>query len=68
MDCIEDLERTAGKGDVSELRFLNLEGALAWLRSHRSALAIGAVVIIAGVAFVVATGGSGALIRAPLAL
>ncbi|GMU09558.1 hypothetical protein [Corallococcus caeni] len=68
MDCIEDLERAAGKGGASELRFSDLEGALDWLRSHRSELAMGTVVIIAGVAFVVATGGSGALILAPLAL
>ncbi|MBZ4370121.1 hypothetical protein [Corallococcus sp. AS-1-6] len=66
MDCIEDVERASRKG--SELRFSNLDGALDWLRTHRTEVAIGTVVVIAGVAFVVATGGSGALILAPLAL
>ncbi|MBN9682984.1 hypothetical protein JYJ93_11135 [Corallococcus sp. NCSPR001] len=68
MDCIEDVERASRKGDAQELRFSNLDGALNWLRTHRTELVIGTVVIIAGVAFVVATGGSGALILAPLAL
>ncbi|NNB90825.1 hypothetical protein HJC10_31735 [Corallococcus exiguus] len=66
MDCIEDVARASRKG--SELRFSNLDGALDWLRTHRTEVAIGTVVVIAGVAFVVATGGSGALILAPLAL
>ncbi|WP_375761413.1 hypothetical protein [Corallococcus exercitus] len=68
MDCIEALERAPQKGDVAELRFSNIDGALDWLRAHRSELALGTVVVIAGVAFIVATGGSGALILAPLAL
>ncbi|WP_233597319.1 MULTISPECIES: hypothetical protein [unclassified Corallococcus] len=68
MDCIEDVARASRKSDVSELRFSNLDGALNWLRTHRTELVIGTVVIIGGVAFVVATGGTGALILAPLAL
>ncbi|MBN8226057.1 hypothetical protein JYK02_00875 [Corallococcus macrosporus] len=68
MDCIQALERAPKKGDVQELRFSNIEAALDWLRTHRSEVAMGTVVVIAGVAFVVATGGSGALILAPLAL
>lgn len=67
MDCIEeqhprhDTERTA-------LRFSSIDGAMDWLRNHKSEVAIGTVVIVAGVMFIVATGGAGALVLAPLAL
>jgi hypothetical protein len=42
--------------------------ALEWIREHKTEVAIGTVVIVAGVAFFVTTGGSGALVLAPLAL
>jgi hypothetical protein len=64
MKCLEEqaeLER-------QELEFSNIDAALDWLRRHKTEVALGTVVVVAGVAFVVATGGSGALILAPLAL
>jgi hypothetical protein len=42
--------------------------AIVWIREHKAEVALGTVVIVAGVAFVLTTGGSGALILAPLAL
>jgi hypothetical protein len=51
-----------------ELEFSNIDVALDWLRRHKTEVAIGTVVVVAGVAFVVATGGAGALVLAPLAL
>jgi hypothetical protein len=45
-----------------------MDRALAWLREHKAELALGTVVVVAGVAFVVATGGGGALLLVPLAL
>jgi hypothetical protein len=45
-----------------------MDEALDWLKSHKTEVALGTVVIVAGVAFVLTTGGSGALILAPLAL
>jgi len=61
----EQLERDRKK---KELHFSNIDVALDWLRNHKIEVAVGTVVVVAGVAFVVATGGSGALILAPLAL
>lgn len=44
------------------------ERAVDWVKQHRKELAVGAVVVIAGVAFVVVTGGSGGLVLAPMVL
>ncbi|HEX5747634.1 MAG TPA: hypothetical protein VFZ09_15410 [Archangium sp.] len=51
-----------------ELKFSRMDEAVDWIRNHKAEVALGTVVIIAGVAFVLTTGGSGALILAPLAL
>lgn len=66
MECMEEQERV--EKDKKRLEFSNIDNALAWLGQHKTEVAIGTVVVVAGVAFVVATGGSGALILAPLAL
>jgi hypothetical protein len=50
------------------LKFSRMDEAIDWIRSHKAEVAIGTVVIVAGVAFVLATGGSGALVLTPLAL
>jgi hypothetical protein len=42
--------------------------AVDWLRNHKAEIALGTIVLVAGIAFVLTTGGSGALILAPLAL
>ena len=47
--------------------FDTLESALAWLRDHPEVV-IGTVVVIGGIAYVVATGGTGALILIPATL
>ena len=44
-----------------------IERAVDWVKQHRKELAVGAVVVIAGVAFVVVTGGGG-LVLAPMVL
>ncbi|QRK14234.1 hypothetical protein JQX13_30135 [Archangium violaceum] len=63
MECEKANEKQA-----RELKFSRVDEALDWIRSHKAEVALGTVVIIAGVAFVITTGGSGALILAPLAL
>jgi hypothetical protein len=50
------------------LEFPDMNKALNWLREHKTEVAIGTVVVVAGVAFIVSTGGAGALVLAPLAL
>lgn len=66
MDCIKEQEQRETENAKRELRFPNIDRALAWLREHKTEIAVGTLVVVAGVTFVVATGGSGALLLAPL--
>ncbi|WNG41805.1 hypothetical protein F0U61_04805 [Archangium violaceum] len=50
------------------LEFSSLDKARDWIRAHKTELALGTVVIVAGTAFILVTGGSGALLLVPLAL
>jgi len=68
MDCIKELEQSAQETRSKMLEFPNMDKALNWLREHKTEVAIGTVVVVAGVAFIVSTGGAGALVLAPLAL
>ncbi len=58
------MEREAEK----KLEFSRMNEAIGWIRDHKAEVVLGTVVIVAGVAFVLTTGGSGALVLAPLAL
>ncbi|PTL84123.1 hypothetical protein [Vitiosangium sp. GDMCC 1.1324] len=66
MECIEEQEQLEREKKNKNLNFSNIDAALDWLRAHKAEVALGTVVVVAGVAFVVATGGSDALILAPL--
>jgi hypothetical protein len=68
MDCIEEQEQEERERKNTRLRFSDMDAALGWLRTHKAEVALGTVVVVAGVAFIVSTGGAGALILAPLAL
>jgi len=48
------------------LRFPAVEGAVEWLKEHRTQLLVGTVVVIAGVTFVVVSAGAGLFVLAPL--
>ncbi|HYH99820.1 hypothetical protein [Hyalangium sp.] len=61
-------EREKATKEASELTFKSMDSALDWLREHKTELIIGTVVVIAGVSFIIATGGSGALLLVPAAL
>jgi hypothetical protein len=50
------------------LRFPAVDGAIDWLKEHRTELLVGTVVVIAGVTFVVASAGAGLLVLTPLVL
>jgi hypothetical protein len=68
VDCCKLRELAeAGKLRVS---FSVVDGAVDWLKQHHRGLLVGTVVVIAGVAFVVVTAGSGggALVLAPIVL
>jgi hypothetical protein len=68
MDCVKEQAQLARRSGGSALRFPSMDRALDWLREHKTEVAIGTVVVVAGVAFIVSTGGAGALVLAPLAL
>jgi hypothetical protein len=59
--CEEEQEEAARQRE-KPLEFSGMDDAIEWIREHKAEVAIGTVVIVAGVAFVLATGGSGALI------
>ncbi|SEK92170.1 hypothetical protein SAMN05444354_10376 [Stigmatella aurantiaca] len=63
MDCEKDNETKA-----EALEFSRIDDAMEWLEKHKAEVALGTVVSIAGVAFVLTTGGAGALVLVPLAL
>jgi hypothetical protein len=71
MRCIEKQEE-AERQDSSQkekLHFPTMDVALVWLREHKSEVAIGTVVIIAGVVaapYVITIAAGGALVLAPL--
>jgi hypothetical protein len=65
--CEEEQER-AGWEKARELKFTRIHEAIDWIKEHKAEVALGTVVVIAGVAFVLTTGGAGALILAPMAL
>lgn len=71
-DCREEFNRCEEEQEkeersrVKKLEFSNIDQALEWLRAHKAEIALGMVVVVAGVAFIVATSGTGALILAPL--
>jgi hypothetical protein len=64
--CIEEREKAAQKAPA--LTFTRMDSALNWLQEHKTELIIGTVVLVAGVAFVIALGGTGALLLVPAAL
>jgi hypothetical protein len=66
-ECEEEYEEAA-RERAKKIEFSRMGEALEWLRGHKAEVALGTVVIVAGVAFILTTGGSGALILAPLAL
>ncbi|PTL77935.1 hypothetical protein DAT35_41815 [Vitiosangium sp. GDMCC 1.1324] len=65
--CEEEQEESARQRG-EKLEFSSIAEAVEWIRSHKAEVAMGTIVIVAGVSFVLATGGAGALVLAPLAL
>jgi hypothetical protein len=64
MECVKEAKRAQKR-----LEFGDMDTALEWLRIHKTELVIGGtIVVVGGVVFTVATGGTGWLVLAPLAL
>lgn len=66
-ECVEEQEEAERKR-AKKLDFSRMDQAISWLREHKTEVALGTIVVVGGVTFVLMTGGSGALILAPLAL
>ncbi len=60
-DCVE-LER------LRPQEFTAVDGAVDWLKRHRTEVLVGSVIVIAGVTFVVVSAGAGVVILAPVVL
>jgi hypothetical protein len=65
--CVDELEAEE-RERAKKLEFSRVDEAIEWIRNHKAEVVLGTIVIVAGAAFVLTTGGSGALILAPLAL
>jgi len=61
MECL----KATGQHPVE---FLGTNEAIEWLKRHRTELLVGAVIVVAGVTFVVVSAGAGVLVLAPLAI
>ncbi|WP_147333104.1 hypothetical protein [Archangium gephyra] len=65
-ECVDEQEEA--EREAKKLEFRGVDQAIEWIRINKAEVALGTIIIIAGAAFVITTGGSGALILAPLAL
>jgi hypothetical protein len=70
MDCVKEEEKEEAERVKRRppLEFSSFDKAREWIRTHKAEIALGTVVIVAGTAFIIATGGTGALILVPLAI
>ena len=66
MKCVKEQEELERQESRKEMRFSDMEVALDWLRRHKSEVALGTVVVVAGVAFAIVIAAGGALLLAPL--
>ncbi len=60
-DCLDSQQGRA-------LMFPMVDGAVDWLKRHRSELLVGTLLVVAGATFVVASAGAGVVVLVPLAL
>jgi hypothetical protein len=64
----EDCNKQNAEDSAKAAELPTIDKAIDWLKNHREEVAVGSVVVIAGVVFVVVTCGGGALILAPALL
>jgi hypothetical protein len=48
--------------------FTVVDGAVDWLKRHRTSILVGSIIVIAGVTFVVVSAGAGVVVLAPVVL
>ncbi|HLM43630.1 MAG TPA: hypothetical protein VK458_07170, partial [Myxococcaceae bacterium] len=69
-ECVKELEeRERQESQKKALHFPTVNAAIDWIREHKTEVAVGTVVVVAGVIaapYVVAIAAGGALVLAPL--
>lgn len=65
--CRKEYTQCMEEVGARPLAFPSMKTALDWLKEHKTEVLVGSVVLVAGAAFVVSTGGGGALVLVPLA-
>jgi len=69
-DCVKELEeRERQESQKKALHFPTMDAAINWIREHKTEVAVGTVVVVAGVIaapYVIAIAAGGALVLAPL--
>jgi len=65
--CRKEYMRCMEEVGARPLAFPSMKTAMDWLKEHKTEVLVGSVVLVAGVAFIVGTGGGGALVLVPLA-
>jgi hypothetical protein len=65
--CREEYMECLKETQARPLTFPDLTSARSWLERHKTEVLVGSIVLVAGVAFIVSTGGAGALVLVPLA-
>ncbi|RKH41017.1 hypothetical protein D7X12_19400 [Corallococcus sicarius] len=66
MKCVEEQKALERQDAKRELQFPNMAVAVDWLREHKSEVALGTVVVVAGVAFTLAVAPAGLLVLLPI--
>ena len=67
--CLDELEERERQESQKELHFPTMDAAINWIREHKTEVAVGTVVVVAGVIaapYVIAIAAGGALVLAPL--
>jgi hypothetical protein len=65
--CREEYMECLKQTEARPLAFPDMKTARDWLGSHKTAVLVGSIVLVAGAVFVIATGSAGALILVPIA-
>jgi hypothetical protein len=65
--CLKKYMECCKQQELRPRAFADMKSALSWLKEHKTEVLVGSVVVVAGAAFIVSTGGAGGLVLLPLA-
>jgi hypothetical protein len=64
--CLKKYMECCKEKELKPRAFPDMKAALGWLKEHKTEVLVGSVIVVAGAAFIVSTGGAGALVLLPL--